>query len=88
MVLEIATITVADARRAAFEAEFVAARRVITRAPGCGAVALQRCVETPGRYQLLVEWPSVDAHNAFRASELFPEWRRIIGPFEHYERAG
>jgi heme-degrading monooxygenase HmoA len=95
MVLEIATITVAEARRAEFETSFVEARKVITSAPGVGAVALQRCVETAGRYQLFVEWPAVAVHLEFRASPLFLEWRRIIGPFfavpplvEHYERAG
>jgi heme-degrading monooxygenase HmoA len=58
-------------------------------------VALNRCIETPGRYQLFVEWPSVAAHMDFRASPLFVEWRRILGSHfvvppmvEHYEPAG
>jgi heme-degrading monooxygenase HmoA len=95
MVLELATITVAATRLAEFETAFVEARQVITRAPGCGAVSLRRCVETPGRYQLFVEWPSIQVHQDFRASPLFADWRRVIGPFfavpplvEHYELAG
>jgi heme-degrading monooxygenase HmoA len=95
MVLEIATITVAATRLDEFEAAFVEARKVITQAPGCGAVSLRRCLETPGRYQLFVEWPSIQVHQDFRASGLFAEWRRVIGPFfampplvEHYELAG
>jgi heme-degrading monooxygenase HmoA len=95
MVLEIATITVAATRLAEFEAAFVEARKVISQAPGCGAVSLHRCVETPGRYQLFVEWPSIQVHQDFRAAALFAEWRRVIGPFfavpplvEHYEHAG
>jgi quinol monooxygenase YgiN len=95
MVLEIANITIAATRLAEFETAFVEARKVITQAPGCGAVSIHRCVETPGRYQLFVEWPSIAQHMDFRASPLFAEWRRIIGPFfavpplvEHYEQAG
>ena len=74
----------------------VAARKVITQADGCGAVSLHRCIETPGRYQLQVQWPTVEHHmKGFRESPLFVEWRRILGPFfaapptvEHYEPAG
>jgi heme-degrading monooxygenase HmoA len=96
MVLEIATITVEVSRLQEFETAFVEARKVITKAEGCGALSLQRCIETPGRYQLFVEWASVKHHNeGFRGSEAFKEWRRIIGPFfanpplvEHYVPAG
>jgi quinol monooxygenase YgiN len=96
VVLEIATITIAATKLQEFEVAFVEARKVITQADGCGSVSLHRCVETPGRYQLLVEWGSVRDHvEGFRGSARFQEWRRIIGPFfvvpplvEHYERAG
>jgi quinol monooxygenase YgiN len=95
MIREIAIITIAATQSAAFEAAFPEARRVIVQAPGCGEVSLRRCIETPGRYVLLVDWPSVQAHMDFRASPLFADWRRIIGPFfvtpplvEHYELAG
>jgi quinol monooxygenase YgiN len=95
MILEIATITVAATRLAEFETAFVEARKVITQAPGCIAVSLRRCVETPGRYQLFVEWPSIQMHLNFRTLPLYTEYRRLIGPFfavpplvEHYELAG
>lgn len=95
MIREIAIITIAATQARDFEAAFPDARQVIVRAPGCGDVSLRRCIETPGRYMLLVDWPSVEAHMAFRASPLFADWRRIIGPYfaapplvEHYELAG
>jgi heme-degrading monooxygenase HmoA len=96
MILELAEFTIPATKLKEFEAAFVAARRVITQAEGCGAVSLQRCIETPGRYQLLVEWSSVEHHmKGFRESPRFVEWRRILGPFfaappsvEHYELAG
>ncbi|HTP39623.1 MAG TPA: antibiotic biosynthesis monooxygenase [Steroidobacteraceae bacterium] len=82
MILEIATLTTAPARRAEFEAAFAEARKVITQAEGCGSVQLQRSIENPGRYILTVQWPSVAHHmEGFRGSPLFVEWRRILGPF-------
>jgi heme-degrading monooxygenase HmoA len=29
---------------------------------------------------LLVEWDSVEAHQAFRDSDRFPHWRALIAP--------
>lgn len=96
MILEIATLSIFPDRQQDFESAFRAARQIIIQADGCGAVSLQRCIETPGRYQVLVQWPSVEHHmKGFRESALFVEWRRILGPFfaatptvEHYELAG
>lgn len=93
MIQEIAVITVAPAKAAQFESAYAEAYKVIRRAPGCGAVALQRSIESPGRYVLQVEWPSVAHHmEGFRNSPLFQEWRRLLGPFfaappvvEHHE---
>jgi heme-degrading monooxygenase HmoA len=55
---------------------------------------VQRCLETPGRYLLLVWWETLEAHTVgFRQSAAFGEWRAIIGSHfvsppvvEHYER--
>ena len=45
-----------------------------------GGWALQQ--STPGRYVLLVDWDSVEAHTVgFRESAAFAEWRALIGPF-------
>ena len=93
MILEIAIILIDPARAPEFEAAYAQARKVITQSPGCGAVSLQRSIESPGRYLLFVEWPSIAHHvEGFRNSPLFTEWRRIIGPFfvspplvEHHE---
>ncbi len=93
MILEIATISIAPGNMADFEAAYREARKVITSATGCGAVSLQRSIESPGRYVLQVEWPSVAHHmEGFRNSPLFQEWRRLLGPYfaaapvvEHHE---
>ena len=81
MILEIATVSIAPGKMADFEAAYREARKVITSAPGCGAVSLHRSIESPGRYVLQVEWPTVAHHmEGFRNSPLFQEWRRLLGP--------
>ena len=43
---------------------------------------LQRGVEQPSTYLLLVEWNSVEDHvQGFRESELFVRWRELIGSY-------
>jgi quinol monooxygenase YgiN len=79
--LEHAIFFVAPHDAEAFEAGFDIARTVIGAAPGCRWVELHRGVERPETYLLLVEWDSVDAHDAFRSSASFPQWRAPIQPF-------
>ena len=43
---------------------------------------LRRCVETPGRYLLLVWWDSVEAHEqGFRGSDRYQEWKAALHHF-------
>jgi heme-degrading monooxygenase HmoA len=93
MILELAILTINPSDRAAFEAAFAQAREVIGRAQGFISHQLQRCVETDGRYVLLVQWSSIEDHMVgFRQSPLFQQWRALLGPYfaaaptvEHYE---
>ena len=95
MILEAAVLMVREGEGAAFEAAMVKPAPVIAASPGYLSHELQRCVETPGRYLLLVSWESLEAHTVgFRESAAFAEWRAIVGPFfaappvvEHYETA-
>lgn len=89
---EVALIEIKPGEQAAFEAVFHQAEQVISQAEGYVSHTLQRCLETDNRYLLLVQWTSLEAHTVgFRQSELFTQWRSIIGPFfekppfvEHY----
>jgi heme-degrading monooxygenase HmoA len=93
MVLEAAQIQVKSGEEAAFEAAMRRAAPVIASAAGYRGHSVQRSIETPGRYLLLVHWETLEAHTVgFRGSPAFLEWRAIIGPFfasapvvEHYE---
>ena len=50
-------------------------------APGCRSVRVLPGVENPGTVAFLVEWDSVDAHNAARESEGFKTFVQHASPF-------
>lgn len=92
MVLETAQMQVKAGEEAAFEDAMRRAAPVIATAAGYIGHEVQRCVELPGRYLLLVQWQTLEAHTVgFRGSPAFAQWRAIIGPYfasapvvEHY----
>jgi heme-degrading monooxygenase HmoA len=61
--------------------------------PGYLGHELQRCMETPSRYLLLVRWETLEAHTVgFRGSPEYQRWRALLhhlyDPFpvvEHFE---
>lgn len=93
MILEHAIVSITPGQDAAFESAFANAPAIFERAAGCHGAELRHCVETPGRYLLLVHWETVEHHTVgFRESPLFGEWRALVGPYfaappavEHYE---
>lgn len=94
MILEVAVLDVIANREAAFEAAFDEAQHIIAGMPGYRSHQLQRCLERPGRYLLLVEWDRLEDHTVgFRASAGYQQWRALLHHFydpfptvEHYER--
>jgi len=96
MILEIAILNIRAGEETAFEEAVAKGSPLIVRTPGYISHELRRCIETKGRYVLLVRWETLEAHTVgFRESASFPAWRAIIGPFfasaplvEHYESAG
>lgn len=81
MVLEIADIAVNPGQEADFVAAYADAKEVLAGSPGLRSIRMTQGVETPTRFVLLVEWDSIDAHQAFRDAPAFGEWRSLIGPF-------
>jgi len=80
MVLEIACIDVKPGSEAEFEHGVTTAALLFQRAKGCSGVALQRCIEKPSRYYLVVKWDTLENHTVdFRGSPDFQEWRRLVG---------
>lgn len=93
MILEQAVLDVKADQTKAFEAAFARAQSIISAAPGYLSHELQRCVEKPNRYLLLVKWRSLQDHTeGFRKSAPYQEWRKLLHHFydpfpvvEHYE---
>lgn len=82
MINEIAILTIDPVNAEAFEAAVARAAPLFKAAPGCCGMALERGIEEPGKYRLLVQWESVSHHmDLFRNSEAFGQWRRLVG---HY----
>lgn len=83
MILEVADIRIQPGRQAEFdEALLRALRTVMSRADGCRGWKINKGIETPERYVLMIFWETLEAHTeGFRGGSLFAEWRAIIGPF-------
>jgi heme-degrading monooxygenase HmoA len=82
MILECALLDVRPGHELAFEAAFSEARRLIAGQPGFGSLRLERCLESPRRYLLLVEWARLEDHTeGFRKSAEYQEWRALLHHF-------
>lgn len=82
MILELAVLNVRPGQEAAFERAFAEARAIIAASPGCLGHELQRCLETPGRYVLLVRWQTLEDHTVgFRQSLAYQRWRALLHHF-------
>jgi heme-degrading monooxygenase HmoA len=52
---------------------------VIRRVPDCLSARVERCIEQPNQYAVIIGWTSLEAHNeGFRGGPLFPQWRAHI----------
>jgi heme-degrading monooxygenase HmoA len=79
VIREIAHIVVKPDMDAAFEQGVAEAAPLFQRAKGCHGLSLQRSIEQPSHYQLVVQWETVEDHTVhFRGSEDFQAWRRLV----------
>lgn len=82
VVYEMAHISVQAGKNAEFEAAVAEALPLFHRARGCSGVELQRSVEEPNQYVLVVQWDTVEDHMVhFRESADFQTWRGLVGPY-------
>jgi quinol monooxygenase YgiN len=82
MITEIAQIYIDPARATDFEAAVALAAGVFQAADGCRGMRLERGIEDPAKYRLIVQWDSVEHHMvSFRNSDGFQTWRALAGPF-------
>ena len=88
MVLEVAQVAVLAGHEADFEADLLqAAATVLPQAAGfCEFTAHGWCVERPNVYLFTIRWETLAHHTeGFRGSDLFTQWRALIGP--HFDGA-
>lgn len=82
MILEVAQLDVLPTKTAEFERAFAEASEIISSAPGYISHELQRCIETPAQYVLLVRWETLEDHTeGFRGSDAYQEWKRLLHHF-------
>lgn len=83
MILEVADIRIPAGKQAEFDAAIQrGVETVISKAKGFCGYKVNRGVESPERYLLMIYWATLEDHTvAFRQGPLFPEWRAIVGPY-------
>ena len=81
MVLECALMKIEPGKEAEFEVALGRAREVLSSREGFRSLNVSRGIEEPSTYMLLIEWNTLEDHiERFWGSELFKQWRALIGP--------
>ena len=93
MILEMAVLDIKPGKSEVFELAFESAQAIISSMHGYMSHQLQKCLEKPDRYILLVNWQTLEDHTVgFRESEQYQDWRALLHHFydpfpevEHYQ---
>lgn len=94
MILELADIRIQPGKQAEFdEAIKRGIAQTIAKAKGYLGHKVQKGVEAPERYLLMVHWATLENHTVdFRGSPAFQSWRGLVGSYfatppkvEHFE---
>lgn len=83
MILELADIRIPPGKQAEFDdAIRLGVDTVISKAQGFRGYEIDKGVESPERYLLMIFWETLEDHTVgFRQSPLFAQWRAIVGPY-------
>ena len=83
MILEIADIRIHPGKQAEFDAAIRRAiETVASKAKGFRGYKVNKGIETPERYVLMIYWETLENHTVdFREGPLFAQWRAIVQPF-------
>ena len=93
MITEHALLDVVPGRELEFVSAMQRAKSLIAASPGFASLRVERCLERPSRFLLLVEWECLEDHTeGFRQSPTYEEWRAALHHFydpfpvvEHFE---
>lgn len=93
MITEHAVLEVVAGKEDAFVEAMGEAKALIAASPGFLSLRVERCIERPGCFLLLVEWDRLEDHTkGFRDSAAYEQWRAALHHFydpfpvvEHFE---
>jgi heme-degrading monooxygenase HmoA len=93
VITEHALLPVVPGREEEFLAAMEGAKSIIAASPGFVSLRVERCIERPSTFLLLVEWEQLEDHTeGFRGSPGYAEWRAALHHFydpfpvvEHFE---
>ncbi len=97
MILEHADIRITPGKQAEFDAAIIRGlTTVISKSKGFCGYKVNKCIESPERYVLMIFWETLENHTVdFRGGPLFAQWRAIVGPYfavppvvEHFHLLG
>ncbi|HUN93663.1 MAG TPA: antibiotic biosynthesis monooxygenase [Burkholderiaceae bacterium] len=83
MILEVADIRIRPGMQQEFDAAIVrGVTTVIAGAAGYRGHRIEKGIESPERYLLMIHWERLEDHTVgFRGSPAFQQWRAIVGPY-------
>ena len=83
MILELADIRIHPGQQEQFDAAIQRGlAEVISKAKGFRGFKVNKGIESPERYVLMIFWETLENHTVdFRESPAFLQWRAIVGPF-------
>lgn len=80
MIYEIAELYIKPDAHEAFQAAVAQAVPIFKAASGCRSMRLDRAIETPDTYHLVIGWETLEHHTVdFRGSDGFQQWRALVG---------
>jgi heme-degrading monooxygenase HmoA len=93
VITEHALLEVVPGQEDAFLESMERATALIAGSPGFVSLRVERCLERPAAFLLLVEWATLEDHTeGFRGSAAYEEWRAALHHFydpfpvvEHFE---
>ena len=83
MILEVAEFRIKPDTQSAFDAAIKqGVETVIAKAKGFRGYKIQKGIDSPERYLLMIYWDSVENHTVdFRQSPAFQQWRGFVSPY-------
>jgi heme-degrading monooxygenase HmoA len=93
VITEHALLDVIPGREQEFVESMERAKAIVAASPGFVSLRVERCVERPSCFLLLVEWERLEDHTeGFRGSAGYQDWRAALHHFydpfpvvEHFE---